>query len=128
MSDKPKLAGEYLRPHKFVLESRWADTVLAFELWVNHRSRTAVVIWHNIDSKHVGRIDYGPANVVRFVGDAPDYCWLTDVLLGLLADIGKAYRLAFPAVGPCYPDVLVRAFDKLAEVYPPVAWDVNGEK
>lgn len=126
MSSDKKLAGEYLREYKFVLESRWADHVLSFELWINHAKRTAVVIWHDGAASATGRCDFGPVGVVRFVGNAPHFCWMTDVLLAVLADIAKAYRLAFPKTGPAYPDVLVRAFDKLAETYPPVAWDVGG--
>ena len=48
--------------------------------------------------------------------------------LNLLADMHKAFRLAFPAEGACYPDALIRAFDQVAEWYRDLAHNPSFEE
>ena len=122
-----ELVGDYLRPFKYVNESRWASTGLVFELWVNHRERAAVVIWA-VPGGVQHRADFGPGDRVVLAANlgapyATNGAWLT-----LLADMHKAFRLAFPAEGACYPDALIRAFDQVAEWYRDLAHNPSFEE
>ena len=105
----------------YVTESRWAAPSLAFTLWVNHRTREASIVQVSTDATGDYRnvVSMSPDGTLIFGGDARGLPWYGSAAwLDLIADIAKAHAVSFPPEGATYPDVLIRAFDKVHDFYP----------
>lgn len=114
MSDT--FSGEYLAKFNYMLDSRWVGDNVHFELWVNRRDRAACVIWAATDGIHY-RCDLGPGDMTSLVATHGAPYVGNETWMNFLADITRAFTLAYPAKGTCHPDVLSRSFDKLPAVY-----------
>lgn len=105
-----------LRKQGYVLEACSGNKTLTFELWANYRARGAAVAWTSLGRKPQTSV----ANWLRpappqqsgvvLSSSVPDGVAVTTGWLGCLCDMGRAFELAFPEDGACYPDVLTRAF------------------
>ncbi len=120
---KRKTIAKALRDDGYVLESCFGSKWICFELWVNHATKEATVVWTvKGDEKLTPH-----SSLVRFNADNPTDIYFaspTDTFVhstvqwaAMIVQLANAFPLAFPDEGLCYPDVLVRAFEAVMNNY-----------
>lgn len=106
---------EALRRKGYVLEACSGNKTITFELWASLRDRGAAVVWTTHGRKaqtslaHWVRSGAGDSGII-LSSSVPDGAVMTTGWMACLLDLGRAFELAFPCDGACYPDVLTRAW------------------